>query len=221
MPNTSPLEGLTDAHRHALADRLQQGAAALRLSLNATQCEKLLDYLTMLVKWGSVYNLTAIREPEEIAVRHFLDSLALAPHLKGPRILDVGTGAGLPGIPLAIAFPDLDFTLLDSVAKKTRFVLQVAGELGLSNVMVKTIRAENYRPDQPFDTVISRAFASVAEFVGIASELCRPGGLLLAMKGRNDQEELAGLPKGFRVDEVVRLTVPGLNEERHVVRLSR
>jgi 16S rRNA (guanine527-N7)-methyltransferase len=210
-----------DQHQNSLAELLTDGVAQLQVQLSAAQCAVLLDYLRLLDKWSRVYNLTAVHDPREMVIRHLLDSLSVIPHIKGPLVLDVGTGAGLPGIPLAVALPELEFVLLDSVAKKTRFVLQAVSELRLSNVMVKTQRVEDYRPVKLFDTVISRAFSSIAEFVAVAGAQCRPGGVLLAMKGRYPEEELSGLAVGFQLLEVTRLSVPGLDEERHVVRLSR
>ena len=205
----------------SLAKQLKEGIAALKLPLSPAQCTSLLNYVQLLSKWNEVYNLTAVRDPSEMVSHHLLDSLAVIPYIKGPHVLDVGTGAGLPGIPLAIALPATDFMLLDSVAKKTRFVLQAAGELGLSNVMVKTRRVEKFQPAQLFDTVISRAFSSIAEFVTMAGPLCRPGGVLLAMKGRYPEEELKALPQDYQLREVARLAVPGLDEERHVACLER
>lgn len=211
-----------NAPEEVLAKQLTRGSAALQLALSAEQCNKLLAYLQLLIKWNQVYNLTAVRNPSDMITRHLLDSLAVIPFIKGPRVLDVGTGAGLPGIPLAIALPGLDFVLLDSVAKKTRFVVQAVSELGLSNVVVKTQRVERYRSLGLFDTVISRAFSSVAEFVAVAGGLCRRNeGVLLAMKGRDPQDELSALPPGYRVKAVTRLAVPDLDEERHVVQLVR
>jgi len=204
-----------------LAEQLARGLAALKLTLTPRQYAGLLAYLQLLGKWNRVYNLTAVREPREMVARHLLDSLAVIPYIKGPRVLDVGTGAGLPGIALAVALPDLKFVLLDSVAKKTRFLVQAASELGLTNVTIETQRAENYRPAALFDTVISRAFGSLAEFLVAAGPLCRHGGLLLAMKGRFPQEELTTLPSGYRLREAARLIVPGLDEERHAVCLGR
>lgn len=210
-----------NADRDLLAGQLAQGIAALKLPFTPTQCASLLAYLQLLSKWNQVYNLTAIRDPREMITRHLLDSLVVMPYIKGPRVLDVGTGAGLPGIPLAIALPELHFVLLDSVAKKTRFVVQAVNELGLKNVTVKTQRVENYLPAELFDTAISRAFSSIAEFISSAGALCRPGSVLLAMKGRYPEDELTGLPTGFLLREVARLAVPGLDEERHVVCFNR
>jgi 16S rRNA (guanine527-N7)-methyltransferase len=211
-----------NAPENVLAERLTHGVTALQLTLTGEQRGKLLAYLQLLVKWNQVYNLTAIRNPCDMITRHLLDSLAVVPFIKGPRVLDVGTGAGLPGVPLAVALPDLEFVLLDSVAKKTRFVVQATSELSLSNVVVKTQRVEKFRSLGLFDTVISRAFSSITEFVTVAGPLCRRnGGVLLAMKGRYPQEELSVLPPGYRLKAVTRIAVPGLDEERHVVQLLR
>ncbi len=206
----------------ALAQQLTRGLASLHLNLTADQQAKLLIYVQLLDKWNRIYNLTAVRNPRDMITRHLLDSLAVIPFIKGPRVLDVGTGAGLPGIPLAISLPHLDFVLLDSVAKKTRFVVQAVSELGLSNVAVKTQRVEMYSSLGLFDTVVSRAFSSIAEFITVAGPLCRRNeGTLLAMKGRDPQNELSTLPSGYRLKSIMRLAVPGLDEDRHVVQLIR
>lgn len=199
-----------------LRTRLDQGLAALGLALPAPDRERLLAYVRLLAKWNSAYNLTAVRDPLEMVTRHLLDSLVIVPHLHGARVLDVGTGPGLPGIPLAVARPELAFTLLDANAKKTRFVVQAVGELALKNVEVVQSRVENYRPSRIFDTVVSRAFASIADMLAHARHLCAPGGRFLAMKGAYPEEELEALPAGYDV-EVVPLTVPGLDAARHVV----
>ena len=157
-----------------------------------------------------------MRDPLEMVTRHLLDSLAIEAHLRGARVLDVGTGPGLPGIPLAVARPDLGFTLLDANAKKTRFVVQAVGELVLKNVEVVQTRVENYRPSRTFDTVVSRAFASIADMLAHSRHLCAPGGRFLAMKGAYPEEELKALPAGCDI-EVVPLAVPGLDAARHVV----
>lgn len=177
---------------------------------------RLLQYVQLLVKWNSVYNLTAVRDPQEMVTRHLLDSLSLLPYLQGARMLDIGTGAGLPGLPLAVARPDLDCTLLDSNAKKTRFVVQAVGELALKNVDVVQMRAEQYRPAVLFDTLVSRAFASIADMLTAARHLCAPRGRFLAMKGSYPEDELAAIPADYTT-EVVALTVPGLDAARHVV----
>lgn len=200
--------------------RLVQGIAALGLTLDSAQQERLLAYLALLVKWNKAYNLTAIRDPLEMVTKHLLDSLAVLPHLHGTQVLDVGSGAGLPGIPLAIADPAREFTLLDSNGKKTRFLLQAKGELGLSNLSVVHSRLEQYRPGQLFDTVTARAFASLADMTAGTAQLLAPGGSLLAMKGEFPQAELDALPLGFVVREIIALTVPGLEAQRHLVRIA-
>lgn len=190
---------------------------ALGLTLPADAERRLLDYLRLLAKWSSAYNLTAVRDPSEMVTRHLLDSLAVAPHVRGPEVLDIGTGAGLPGIPLALALPEFAFTLLDSNAKKTRFVTQAVAELGLTNVCVVNARAEDFHPPRPFATLIARAFASIPDMLAACAHLCAPGGRILAMKGKLPEDELAALPGPWRVVVAERLAVPGLQATRHLV----
>jgi len=200
------------------------------LDLPADDQARLLDYLRLLVKWNRIYNLTAVRDVAEMVTRHLLDSLAVLPYLHGTRVLDVGTGAGLPGIPLAIVSAERNrerqFVLLDSNSKKTRFVQQAVGELRLDNVQVVHARTEDFSSVSGggFDTVVSRAFASIADMLAGSGQHCAPQGVMLAMKGAQPRAELATLdarPNGrFKVDRVVKLTVPGLDEERHLVQLS-
>jgi 16S rRNA (guanine527-N7)-methyltransferase len=184
--------------------------------LPANDRQRLLAFVRLLVKWNAAYNLTAIRDPQEMITRHLLDSLTLLPYLHGPRVLDIGTGPGLPGIPLAVARPDCSFTLLDANAKKTRFVTQVVGELALKNVEVVQSRVENYRPEQKFDTLVARAFSRIADMLTSARHLCAPHGRFLAMKGVYPEAELAAIPADYVVSEVVALKVPGLAAERHL-----
>ncbi|HET6655185.1 MAG TPA: 16S rRNA (guanine(527)-N(7))-methyltransferase RsmG [Gammaproteobacteria bacterium] len=201
--------------------RLQAGAAALGVTLDAAHCERLLAYLTLLDKWNQAYNLTAVRERTAMVDYHLLDSLSALPSLHGTRVLDVGSGAGLPGIPLAIVCPERQFVLLDGNGKKTRFCVQAAGELALANITVERARVEDYRPGQPFDTVISRAFADIGRFAAAAGPLVAPGGRLVAMKGRLPEREIKGLPAGFRVNAIKPVEVPGVNAERHIVEIER
>jgi 16S rRNA (guanine527-N7)-methyltransferase len=177
----------------------------------------LMEYVTELMNWNRVYNLTSVRKPTDIVTRHILDSLSVLPHLQGNRVLDIGTGAGLPGIPLAIACPERQFVLLDSSSKKLRFVQQTLGILGLDNVALADARVEDYRPDELFDTIICRAFSDLPDFYSHASHLCRPGGRLLAMKGVYPMTEIECLTDKTIIDEVIALKVPGLDAERHLV----
>ncbi len=205
----------------SVAARLDEGLAAMGLELDAAARGKLVAYLALLGKWNRVHNLTAVREPERMVVLHLLDSLSVLPHVKGAAtLLDVGTGAGLPGIPLAIARPALAVTLLDSSHKKAAFLRQAKAELALANVEVACERVEQWHPSARFDAVVSRAFAELADFVGQAGHLVAPGGTLLAMKGVNPREEIAKLPSTHRVENVVELSVPSLDAQRHLVLLK-
>jgi 16S rRNA (guanine527-N7)-methyltransferase len=196
---------------------LGRASAALGLALADTQVATLERYLDLLEKWNRVYNLTAIRERSRMVTHHLLDSLAVLPHVRGPRVLDVGSGAGLPGIPLAVAGPALHVTLLESNHKKSAFLTQTVAELQLANVQVVTERVESWQPEARFDTIVSRAFAELGEFASLASRLLAPQGVLAAMKGVHPFEEIERLPQGFRVEQVIRLRVPGLDAERHLV----
>ena len=202
-----------------LEKRLQQGLRDMGLELPPPAVEKLLDFLHLLEKWNKSYNLTAVRDPEQMVPRHLLDSLSVLPFLQGTRVLDIGSGAGLPGIPLALARPDLQFTLLDSNAKKTRFITQALHELGLKNVAVAQERVEKFHPATKFDTLIARAFASIPDMLAASRHLCAPHGRFLLMKGVFPREELAAVTDGYR-SEVKALTIPGLDAARHLVILA-
>ena len=180
----------------------------------------LLRLLDELESGNAQFNLTAIRDRLGMLRKHILDSLTLQPYLRGSRIADIGTGAGFPGLPLAIVNPQRRFTLVEATGKKARFAEQTALALGCDNVRVEHARAESYRPFELFDTVVARALSSLADFAAYAGHLCAPEGRLLAMKGKRPDEEISALPKSFRVLAVHRLKVPGLNGERHLVEIS-
>ena len=204
----------------SLAAFLQTGLNQLPgPGLRADQVAKLLAYLDLLQRWNRTYNLTAIRNPRDMVSRHLLDSLSVLPWTQGPRLLDAGAGAGLPGVPLAIARPEMEVVLLDSAGKKVRFLNHVRRELRLDNVSTEQQRLEDYEPEAVFDMVISRAFASLAAFAEAARHLVGPA-RLLAMKGRYPADELDGLPDWVRVESVEKLEVPGLQEDRHLVIMS-
>lgn len=202
---------------------LAKGIQALGVSLSSAQQERLLAYLALLIKWNKAYNLTAVRDPDEMLSRHLLDSLSILASAAplGARWLDVGSGGGMPGIPLAIAFPERHFTLLDANGKKTRFLTQVQLELGLSNLQVVHQRVEAFRPEQAFSGIVSRAFSSLADFVGWTAHLGDAQTRWLAMKGMYPQEELAALPPTFQLERSQILEVPGCQGQRHLLILRR
>ncbi|ASV97697.1 16S rRNA (guanine(527)-N(7))-methyltransferase RsmG [Paraburkholderia aromaticivorans] len=213
--------------REALAPLLAEGARELGLDLSEAQLGKLLDYVALLSKWNAVYNLTAIREPRQMLIQHILDSLSIVPHLAplGPSsVLDVGSGGGLPGIVLAIVLPEWTVTVNDIVHKKTAFQAQAKAELGISNLSVVTGRVETLQPGAEvpakFDVIVSRAFAELADFVTLARHLVAENGAIWAMKGVRPDGEIERLPAGAHVEQVIRLDVPSLDAERHLIKVS-
>lgn len=187
------------------------------ITLTDHQKSQLVAYVEMLHKWNKAYNLTSVRNPDEMLVRHILDSIVAAPHLQGERFIDVGTGPGLPGIPLAIVLPDAHFTLLDSLGKRVRFLRQVQHELKLTNITPVQSRVEDFSAVPPFDGVISRAFASLTDMVSWCHHLPGPDGRFYALKGLIPSDEIALLPTDLSVESVIELAVPHLEGERHLV----
>ena len=202
------------------AAQLEQGLAALGIDLPPAAQEKLLAYATLLYKWNKTFSLTAMREQDKAVSHHLLDSLAVLPFVTAGSLLDVGSGGGMPGIPLAIAHPDLQVTLLDSNSKKTAFLKQAAIELALPNISVHCGRVEQYHPAIGFSAITSRAFSELADFVSLSHHLLAANGRWLAMKGVWPHEEIRRLPEDIAVDAVHRLVVPGVEGERHLVVLS-
>jgi len=202
----------------SLEQKIAGGAEAMGLSLANETTARFAQYLRLIEKWNRVHNLTAVRQTEQMVVLHLLDSLSVLPHVSGARtLLDVGTGAGLPGIPLALALPALEVTLLDSSHKKATFLQQAKAELALQNASVACERVEQWRPGRTFDVVVSRAFADLGEFIEQAQHLVAPGGRMLAMKGVYPFDEIARVPASHRVAGVTELRVPELEAKRHLV----
>jgi len=215
---------MTDALPADLRDELEAGLAAL--GLDPALSAPLLAYLGLLARWNRTYNLTAVRDPREMVARHLLDSLAMAPFLddlaaRNGSLADLGTGAGLPGIPLAIARPGLRVALVESNGKKARFLREAVRQLGLGNVQVAESRIEAFDAPGRFDAITARALATLPLILDLGGHLLAPGGRLLAMKGVVPDEEIAALPPGWRVESVQPLTVPGLDAERHLVVVAR
>ncbi|MCQ4256140.1 16S rRNA (guanine(527)-N(7))-methyltransferase RsmG [Stutzerimonas stutzeri] len=205
------------------ATELVRGAQALGVDLSEGQQQQLLAYLALLIKWNKAYNLTAVRDPDEMVSRHLLDSLSVVPFvvLSGRTWLDVGSGGGMPGVPLAIMFPDRSFTLLDSNGKKTRFLTQVKLELKLTNLEVVHSRVEQFQPADAFDGITSRAFSSLEDFANWTRHLGNAETRWLAMKGVQPDDELQRLPDDFRLDACHVLKVPGCQGQRHLLILRR
>lgn len=204
-----------------LADQLSAGVQALGLEIGAETREKLLAYLALLAKWNRVYNLTALRHPSEWVTHHLLDSLSVLPYIRGPVIADVGSGAGLPGLVLAMVRPDWQVVSIEAVEKKAAFQRQAAAELALANVKVEGGRVEAVEPKMAADTVISRAFSNLSEFVNLTRHLLKPDGEWAAMKGKKPIEEISQLPADVGVAKLIALNVPGLNAERCVVLMKK
>jgi len=198
--------------------RLAEGLAALDLPAERLE-PALWSFVTLLGEWSLAYNLTAVRDPEEMVTRHVLDSLAIREHVPPGCIADLGTGAGLPGIPLALALPDRDFVLVDSVAKKLRFVRHTCRQLGIANVTAVNARIEDYRRETPFDAVVARALTQTGRLAALSAPLLRPGGVLLAMAGRDPGTLEA--PPGFDTPRVRKVKVPSLSAERHLIVMRR
>lgn len=205
---------------HAIADLLSQGLVAMQLSVEERQFEQLLAYISLLGKWSKTYNLTAIKDPMDLVTLHLLDSLAILPHLVGDRFIDVGSGAGLPGIPLAIMRPKDHFVLLDSNGKKTRFLFQVRTQLKLTNTTEVNVRAEGYTPQSKFDAVLTRAFSDLPTMLQNCHHLIKENGLFLAMKGKWPQREIDQMPSGYGLLTTAKLCIPGVEGDRHLIKIN-
>jgi len=204
-----------------LDSALKEGIVTQGLQVDDQAREAMLKYLGLLQRWNKAYNLTSIKDPVQMLSYHLLDSLSIGPHLQGQSFIDVGTGAGLPGIPLAVTHPDKNFSLLDSNGKKIRFLFQIKTALKLRNVKEMQGRVEEYRPEQRYDGVISRAFASLTDMIEGSKHLLIPGGRFYAMKGRYPDKELSGLPKGYKVEQAIELEVPTLDQQRHLIIIKK
>ena len=214
------------SNRDEFSALLNEGAAKLTISLSARQIDKLLDYLALLVKWNSVYNLTSVRDPQQMVIQHLLDAMSALFAFKGAKkVLDVGTGGGLPGIVIAIwameAEPEMQVHLIDTVKKKTAFLTQVKAELGLEQVTVHSGHVEKLVSENTFDVITSRAFAELIDFVNLSGHLLEQDGSMIALKGKMPEEEIKRLPLAWRVEKVESLSVPGMQADRHLVWIKK
>ncbi|TMN45155.1 16S rRNA (guanine(527)-N(7))-methyltransferase RsmG [Pseudoalteromonas sp. S2755] len=204
-----------------LLEQLNELLADTSIELSEQQKQQLVEYVQLLDKWNKAYNLTSVRDPKEMMVKHIMDSLVVAPHLTGSNYIDVGTGPGLPGMVLAIARPDINFVLLDSLGKRVRFLMQVKHGLGIENVTPVQSRVEEYQPSVKLDGVLSRAFASLQDMIQWCSHLIDNQGVFLALKGQYPADELKHLPNGVSLSQDISLVVPKLEGERHLIILSK
>lgn len=207
--------------KHSLLAELSNSLSDLPLEVTESQCEKLIDFVLMMNKWNKAYNLTSVRDPQQMLVRHILDSIVIAPHLHKQHYIDVGTGPGLPGIPLAIIHPDKKFVLLDSLGKRVRFMKQAAFELSLKNIEPVQSRVEDYSSLIRLDGVLSRAFASLKDMLHWCQHLVDSEGEFLALKGQFPVDEVEQLPDGFVLAESIVLSVPNLDGERHLLKIRK
>ncbi|MCL1051170.1 16S rRNA (guanine(527)-N(7))-methyltransferase RsmG [Shewanella abyssi] len=201
--------------------QLNEYMAEVGLEASDQQKKQLVDFVGMLNKWNKAFNLTSVRDPEQMLIRHIMDSLVVSPHLKGSRFIDVGTGPGLPGIPLAILNPDKEFVLLDSLGKRIRFQKQVQFDLGINNISSIESRVEAYQPEELFDGVLSRAFASIQDMLQWCHHLPKADGCFYALKGQLNADELANMPAGYVLTDTIELVVPKLDEQRHLLRVVK
>ncbi|AQS40727.1 16S rRNA m(7)G-527 methyltransferase [Shewanella psychrophila] len=204
-----------------LSALLDEYLAEMNLTATEQQKKQLVGFVEMLNKWNKAYNLTSVRDPKQMLIRHIMDSLAVSAHLVGKRFIDVGTGPGLPGIPLAIMNPDKHFVLLDSLGKRIRFQKQVQFDLGIENISSVESRVEAYEPEEKFDGVLSRAFASIEDMLHWCHHLPTDNGCYYALKGQLAEDELAKIPEGYEVTDVIELSVPRLDEQRHLLRVVK
>ena len=204
-----------------LSDQLKTYLAEMKMSATELQQKQLVGFVEMLDKWNKAYNLTSIRDPEQMLIRHVMDSLTVSPYLEGQRFIDVGTGPGLPWIPLAIMNPDKEFVLLDSLGKRIRFQKQVQFELKINNITSVESRVEAHQPEIKFDGVLSRAFASIQDMLSWCQHLPTEKGTFYALKGQLNQQELQDIPTGFALVETIVLHVPRLDEQRHLLKITK
>ncbi|WP_394132284.1 16S rRNA (guanine(527)-N(7))-methyltransferase RsmG [Shewanella maritima] len=204
-----------------LSELLRGYLAEMNISATEQQQSQLVGFVEMLNKWNKAYNLTSVRDPKQMLVRHVMDSLAVSPFLEGKRFIDVGTGPGLPGIPLAIMNPDKEFVLLDSLGKRIRFQKQVKFELKIDNIQSVESRVEAYTPEQGFDAVLSRAFASIEDMLTWCHHLPAQNGQFYALKGQLSEQELDNMPAGFSLLQTIALQIPTLDEQRHLLKIIK